>query len=401
MSERKASGRVALGVVFVTVLLDLIGFGIVLPLVPYYATDMGASPLMVGIVIASYSLMQLLFSPVWGSLSDHYGRRPLLILGLLGSAISYLVFGLATTVAILLVSRVLGGVMGATVPVAQAMIADSTAPERRARGMGMIGAAFGLGFVFGPAIGGGLSHWGYALPGYVAAGLTGANTVAAVFFLPESLPADERSREAGAREALVERFRAARRLLALPSLNRPIFVLFLMTWGFAGFMTTFPLYLQNQLGLSAKVAGGMFAYVGLISAAIQGRLIGPLVERHGEKGIAVAGGVLLAAGMLMIAAFPTLLPLFGALALIGVGWGCGVPSLQSLLSRRAPAREQGEVLGVNQSSSSTARVVGPIAAGWGFGALGPRLGFLAGGGLIAAAAAFAALLTEDLGARFG
>lgn len=394
-------GKIALGLVFMTVLLDLIGFGIVLPLLPYYASDMGASPLMVGVIMASYSLMQLLFSPVWGSLSDHYGRRPLLILGLFGSAVSYLVFGLATTVGVLLVSRVLGGVMGATVPVAQAIVADSTTPGRRARGMGMIGAAFGLGFVFGPAIGGGLSHWGYALPGFVAAGITGVNAVAALFLLPESLPPGERSREAGGWEALVERFRSARRLLARPALNRPIFVLFLMTWGFAGFMTTFPLFLQKELTLSAKVAGGMFAYVGLISAAFQGRLIGPLVERHGEKWMAAVGGGLLSAGMLIIGALPTLPPLFVALALIGIGWGCVVPSLQSLLSRRAPRREQGEVLGVNQSSSSTARVVGPIAAGWGFGALGPRLGFLAGGVLIAVAALFAALLDEDAEARFG
>ncbi|MGD8496088.1 MAG: MFS transporter, partial [Gemmatimonadales bacterium] len=231
MRDADAGGKVALGVVFITVLLDLIGFGIVLPLVPYYASDMGATPLMVGIVIASYSLMQLLFSPVWGSLSDFYGRRPLLILGLFGSAVSYLVFGLASTVAVLLVSRVLGGIMGATVPVAQAIVADSTTPERRARGMGMIGAAFGLGFVFGPAIGGGLSHWGYSLPGYVAAGITGLNAIAAIFLLPESLPAEERSREAGGWEALVSRFRSARRLLARSALNRPIFVLFLVTWG--------------------------------------------------------------------------------------------------------------------------------------------------------------------------
>ncbi|MDH3427956.1 MAG: MFS transporter, partial [Gemmatimonadota bacterium] len=168
--------------------LDLVGFGIVLPLLPFYATSMGATPFEVGLIMASYSLMQLVFSPMWGSLSDRYGRRPLLLLGLFGSAVSYVLFGLASTLGILLLSRVVGGAMGATVPVAQAIIADSTSPQRRARGMGLIGAAFGLGFIFGPAIGGALSRWGYSVPGFAAAAVTGLNAIVAVFLLPESLP---------------------------------------------------------------------------------------------------------------------------------------------------------------------------------------------------------------------
>ena len=391
----------ALGVVFTTVLLDLVGFGMVLPLIPFYATELGASPLVVGAIMASYSLMQLVFAPVWGTLSDRWGRRPLLILGLFGSSLSYLVFGLATTVGILLISRVLGGIMGATVPVAQAMIADATTPARRARGMGLIGAAFGLGFVFGPAIGGLLSRWGYPTAGFVAAGLTGANAVLALLLLPESLPVERRRQAAVNFAGLRERTMAARRLLARTELRQPILVLFLMTWGFAGFTTTFPLYLDDPLGLSADVAGGMFAYVGLIAAVLQGRLIGPLVERYGEKRVAVAGGGLLSAGMAAIAGFPSLPPLFVALALAGVGWGCVVPSLQSLISRRATAAEQGEVLGVNQSSASAARVIGPVAAGWGFGVLGPQLGFAAGAGLILLGVILASQLPDDRMRHFG
>ncbi len=401
-AEVRGSESIALGVVLVTVFLDLVGFGIILPLLPFYATSMGATPLDVGLIMASYSLMQLVFSPVWGSLSDRYGRRPLLILGLFGSAISYVVFGLASTLGVLLVSRLIAGIMGANVPVAQAIIADSTSPERRARGMGLLGAAFGLGFIFGPAIGGTLSHlWGYSAPGFAAAALTGINAVAAVFFLPETLPRDRRVRGSSGWSALTERLKASRRVARRPQLRHPIGILFLMTWGFAGFTVTFPLFLDKPLGLSAAYAGGLFAYVGLISAIIQGRMIGPLVERYGERRVAGAGGALLATGFAMLGAFPSLGAVFGALALVGLGWGCVIPSLQSIVSRRAPPGEQGEVLGVNQSAASAGRVIGPVAAGWGFGVLGPRFGFLAGALLVAAAVVLVWRMSDDRESYFG
>ncbi len=391
----------ALGVVLITVFLDLVGFGIILPLLPFYATSMGASPLEVGLIMASYSLMQLLFSPVWGSLSDRYGRRPLLILGLFGSAISYVVFGLASTLGVLLLSRVIAGMMGANVPVAQAIIADSTSPERRARGMGLIGAAFGLGFIFGPAIGGFLSRWGYGVPGFAAAAVTGLNAIVALFMLPESLPAHARRRGGKKWSALIDRIKASRRVARRAELRRPITVFLLMTWGFAGFTVTFPLFLDQPLGLSAAHAGLFFAYVGSISAVVQGRLIGPLVERNGERRVAAAGGILLAAGIGFIAAFPTERALFVALALVGLGWGCVIPSLHSIVSRRALPTEQGEVLGVNQSAGSIGRVLGPVAAGWGFGVLGPRLGFLAGALLVAFGALLVWILPDEKENYFG
>lgn len=380
--------RLALGIVFLTVFLDLVGFGIVLPLLPFYATELGATPLVVGLIIASYSGMQFLFSPVWGSLSDRHGRRPLLLIGLIGSSVSYVVFGLARSLAVLLLSRVIAGIMGANIPVAQAYIADSTSAERRARGMGLIGAAFGLGFIFGPAIGGGLSRWGYGVPGFVAAGVSFAGAVAAWFFLPESL-AEENRRPGtgfGFAEAVVGRVRAARRVLGRARLRVPIGAFFLGTMGFAGFTTTFPLFLESPLHLSAAHAGAMFALVGLISAAVQGGVIGPLVERCGERTIAIAGGLLLGTGVALMGILQTVNATIGMLLLVGGGWGLLAPSLQSLVSRRATTIEQGEVLGVNQSASAVSRVIGPVAAGWAFGSLGPLLGFVAGGVLIVASA---------------
>ncbi|MEE8573276.1 MAG: MFS transporter [Gemmatimonadota bacterium] len=397
MMARKA-GPMALGIIFFTVFLDLVGFGIVLPLLPFYATELGASPFEVGLIIASYSAMQFLFAPIWGALSDRYGRRSLLLIGLFGSAMSYVVFGLARSLEVLLFSRVIAGIMGATIPVAQAYIADSTTAERRARGMGLIGAAFGLGFIFGPAIGGGLSTWGYSLPGFAAAGLSLAAAVAAWVWLPESLSPENRVRDGfGVLSTVTGRTRAAVRVLRRKRLRDPITVFFLGTMGFAGFTTIFPLFLENPLGLTAVYAGGMFALVGMVSAGMQGALIGPMVERYGERAMAALGGLSLAAGVIFMGLVQTIVATMISLLFVGIGWGLMAPSLQSLVSRRALANEQGEVLGVNQSASALARVIGPVTAGWAYGALGPGMGFAAGGMLIAIAALWVRAMRDQPG----
>lgn len=394
MTKRAPDSRAVLGIIFLTVFLDLVGFGIVLPLLPFYATDLGATPLIVGLIISSYSAMQFLFSPVWGSLSDRHGRRPLLILGLFGSAVSYIVFGLAESIGVLLFSRVIAGIMGANIPVAQAYIADTTTVEQRARGMGLIGAAFGLGFIFGPAIGGFLSRWGYGVPGFVAAGLSFLAAGSAVFLLPESLPPAKRADTTGrgGLDAFAERFRAARNVLARGRVRDPIIAFFLGTMGFAGFTTTFPLFLDDPLGLSPMYAGGMFALVGTISAIAQGGAIGPLVERFGEKRVAAIGGLLLGVALAVMGWVRTTPATVAVLLPVGLGWGMLAPSIQSLISRRADARAQGEVLGVNQSASAVARMIGPVAAAAGYGMFGPGLGFLAGGLLVLAAAAWVWLM---------
>ncbi|MFQ5746823.1 MAG: MFS transporter [Gemmatimonadota bacterium] len=376
--------NVALGIVFLTVFLDLIGFGIVLPLLPFFATSLGASAFEIGLIIASYSAMQFVFSPIWGRLSDRHGRRPILLIGLVGSGVSYIVFALSRTIGVLLLSRVVAGIMGANIPVAQAFIADSTDNRNRARGMGLIGAAFGLGFIVGPALGGILSRWGYALPGLVAAGLSLSNAIAAFVYLPESYPPDRRRHVpsgAGTR-AIVERLAEVQEILGRVALREPIVAFFIATLGFAAFTATFPLFLDEPLGLSAVHAGAFFAVIGLIAAGVQGGLIGPVVERFGERRTAAAGGLLLGSGLFVLAVWNGLGATLALLLPIGGGWGLVAPSLQSLVSRRARPEEQGRVLGVNQSMSSAARVVGPIAGGWLFGAFGYRWQFLSAGALL-------------------
>ncbi len=389
------ASRVALGLVFLTVVIDLVGFGIVLPLLPFYATELGAGPAEVGLIIGSFSAMQFALAPVWGRLSDRIGRRPVLVVGLFGSGLSYVVFGLAETVGVLLLSRVIAGAMGANIPVAQAYIADTTTEDGRARGMGLVGAAFGLGFVAGPAIGGVLSHWGYGVPGFFAAGLSLVAACVAFFALPESLPPERRTRATGrgaaaALRALPGRVRELREAISRPDLRDPIGSFFVGTLGFAAFTTTFPLLLEGPLGMSSVDAGWYFAYLGLVSATVQGALIGPTVDRLGERRVALGGAAVMAAGLGAMGWAGGTLSLLVALGVVGVGFGYMTPSLQSLISRRAGEGAQGGVLGLNQSAGSLARVLGPVAGGWAFGALGARWEFLATAGVLAAAATWIA-----------
>ena len=387
--------RFALGLVFLTVVIDLVGFGIVLPLIPFYASELGAGPTAVGAIIASYSAMQFLLAPAWGRLSDRVGRRPVLLVGLAGSGASYVLFGLAETVAVLLLSRVVAGAMGANVAVAQAYVADTTSGGQRARGMGLIGAAFGLGFVAGPAMGGILSQWGYGVPGFAAAGLSLAAAAVAFFALPESLPEAARTAgvgdggdSAGVLSAVRLRVSRLAGSLAAPELRDPIGAAFVGTLAFAAFTTTFPLLLQGPMGMTSVHAGWFFAYVGLLTAAVQGGLLGPVVDRLGERRTALVGALVFAAGLGSLAWLDGTSGLLVALGGVGLGWGYVNPSLQSLISRRAGDDAQGGVLGVNQSAASLARVVGPPAGGWVFGALGFRVEFLATAAVAAAAAAW-------------
>jgi len=256
--------------IFLTVFIDLIGFGIVLPLLPSYAAAFRVSDTAIGFLVASFSLMQFLLAHWWGRLSDRIGRRPVLLVGLAGSAVSYLVFALAGSFWLLLVSRMVAGAMGATVNVAQAYLADVTAPERRASAMGLLGAAFGLGFVVGPALGGISSHWGDAGPGLIASGLTGINLLLAWRWLPESRPG-------GAPAAVAVPVHWSRFLAPFAAVG-------LSTIAFTVLYVVFPLQVERALGLDRHQSAYLFVLIGLVSAVVQGGLIGRLVARDGLAG---------------------------------------------------------------------------------------------------------------------
>ena len=356
--------RSPLIVIFTTVFIDLVGFGIVIPVLPFYAegTAFNATPRTVGLLFASYSIMQLIFSPVLGRLSDKYGRRPVLLISIIGTGIGFLILGLATTVLMLFVGRILDGITGGNISTAQAYIADITTKENRAKGMGLIGAAFGLGFIFGPAIGGILSQWGIHVPFFFAASLCFANALLLYFTLPETVTPDHPAKNmAGGRS-----WRNVFISLKDPRLAFVLIIYFLFVVAFSIMTTSFSLYTMFRFGYDAQHTGYLFAYVGLIAVIIQCGLIGRLVKRFGELPLVMFGAFCFAISLFAV---PFVGPAAGGLGALLIGGGVfsmgnslATPALTSLASKSVGPEQQGTVLGVTQSTASLARAVGPSLA---------------------------------------
>lgn len=352
-------------VIFITVFIDLVGFGIVIPVLPFYLESerFRATPVALGLLFASYSVMQLVFTPLLGRLSDKHGRRPILLLSIIGTGLGFLIMGAATTLTMLFVGRIIDGISGGNISTAQAYVADITTPENRAKGMGMFGAAFGLGFIFGPALGGLLTHWGMSAPFYFAAALAFSNATLLYFTLPETVTPDHPARAFASRGwANIRRHLAHRRLVLV------LFIYFLFVVSFSIMTTTFALYTKYRYGYDQKHNGYLFTYIGIISAAIQGIFIGRLVKRLGERTLVVAGALVLTASLIIL---PFIGPLDGGLvalllllAAFAAGNSFATPSLTSLASKSVGAGEQGGVMGVTQSAASLARVIGPLIGGF-------------------------------------
>jgi DHA1 family tetracycline resistance protein-like MFS transporter len=380
---------------FLIVFVDLVGFGLVIPLLPFYAVRFAASPQQVTLLVATYSLLQLVTAPFLGRLSDRVGRRPVLAFSMAASAVAYLWLGHAGALWMLFGARALAGACAGNVAAAQAYIADVTTAENRAKGMGLIGAAFGLGFIIGPALGGFLAGdnpatANLAVPAWVAAGLSLAALAGVLTVLPESLSVERRGL-ARPKSRLAAVFGALRR----PVLSRLILIFFLVILAFAGMESTFALWAMRQFSWGPEEVGYVFAYVGVLSAILQGGLIGRLTTRFGEERLLRLGLALIGGGLLVLA-FARGLPVLGvAVSALALGMGLVQPSLNSLISRRARAEEQGEVLGVAQSVGSLSRVLGPAAAGILFAEFGRASPFFWGTALVVVA------LTAALGLAAG
>ena len=375
-------------VVFLTVFIDLIGFGIVVPLIPIYSKHYGASGFVIGAIIASFSAMQFVFSPIWGRLSDRHGRRPILLISTAGAALSYVLFAVGSgfenhTAALwtLLVSRVFAGICGGNITVAQAYIADITPPENRSKRMGLIGMAFGLGFIFGPALSGiALHFFGATGPGWTAAALCAANFILAFCILAESLKPD--SSQAARRP----HFAQWGHTLAQPKIGLLILIFFLATFAFSCFESTLPLLVSDNFNLDiavdetkpAMTVISLFVFCGIIGAVIQGGAIGRLVKMFGEPKLISLSLFLTGISLILLpfikgdgqlkwlvvlhaTDWPWIKMLL-ALALLAIGSGLTRPPLFGLLSNLTPANEQGATIGVAQSAGSLARILGPLFA---------------------------------------
>ena len=380
----------ALGTVFLVVLVDLLGFGIVLPLLPYYAARFEATPLAVGLLYSIYSFAQLVFSPLWGGWSDKIGRRPIMLLSTAGSTGSYLLFAFSHSLPMLFVSRLFAGVMGGNISAAQAYIADVTEPSERAKGMGVLGAAFGIGFALGPAISGllllpkiheatvhllpsatasFLAENPYALPGFAASFLSFCSFLMVFFLLPESLRTGDPQDATRIKKVSVfsSLFWSSIFKKDSASLNRLYLCLLILMIGHSSLYSSFPLFCKKALLMDAHEVGMQFLWMGLVTVFVQGGAIRPLVKIFGEKKLLVVGNICVVAGLLLIptAQNPTGLAL--RLCLLAVGASLNGPTLNSLVSKEAPASQIGLAMGNSQAISALGRVIGPAWGGWLFG----------------------------------
>ena len=417
----------SLATVFLVVLIDLIGFGLVLPLLPFYAREFAATPVVIGLLYSIYSVAQLVFSPIWGSLSDRLGRRPIMLLSTGGAVIAYIIFGLAGSLAVLFLSRLVAGVMGGNIATAQAYIADVTTDADRAKGMGLIGAAFGIGFVLGPALASGLIHPGFqewvgamgltglaewmevrrfGLPGFFAAFLSLCSFLMVFFLLPETVSRvdaaggsqDVRDADDARNPKQTESVNAgtdkeqpgsphATEPASRPSVFMPAFwrnlsaqqkagggslmlllgALFLLSFGQASLYSAFPLFAESMLDMTPEQVGIQFFYIGLIAVIVQGGLIRPLSRWFPEANLFFIGNILMTLGLGAIALSQSVSMLTVFLGIMALGHSLNLPTINSLISKEAGSKSYGSMMGIAQGLSGLGRAIGPTWGGFLYG----------------------------------
>jgi DHA1 family tetracycline resistance protein-like MFS transporter len=400
--------------IFLVVFVDLLGFGLILPLLPFYAQEYGASETVVGLLVASYALAQFFGAPMLGRLSDRYGRRPILMISILGTAISFLLLGLAKPVGawfagsivaplsgqtveavtslcvlgVIFLSRFLGGLSGGNITVAQAYISDVTDAQNRARGLGLIGAAFGLGFIFGPAVGGILSRWGYAVPALAASALALVNLIIVFFTLPESLTQEARALLVRDSRPLIS-LSAMAAALGQPRVGPLMTIRLFYALAAALFQTMFSLWAIEKLGLDAQATSLLLVYVGVLAVIVQGGLIGRLTRRFSERRLIYAGSIILAVGLAAWAFTPSVPVL--VVVMIPLAFSSGVLNtvINSAITRSVLPQEIGGALGTAGALESFSRIVSPIAGGWMLGNMGPWAPGIAGAIIMTGVSVFA------------
>jgi len=360
-------GRMALGLIFLTVFIDLIGFGLIIPVLPTYALQLHADDTTAGLLIASYSLAQFLVMPFWGRLSDKVGRRPILLVSLFASFLGYLMWGFAGSLPLLFISRLIAGAGNANIAVAQAYVSDVTTEENRTKGMALIGIAFGLGFVLGPAIGGFCVKFGLSLNtiGFIAAGLSLIDLILTALILPE--PA-KRSQAGTERFGLGFGFYL--KSITDKKLRDSLAIFFLSTFAFANMEATIVFLTRDYFKFGPAENSYLFVYIGFLIVLVQGGLVRRMTKKNIEKRMVMAGTLLLAIGLLLTPAFHSVVGLCVAMAVLALGSGINTPANQSILSKLAPVSQVGGVMGVGQSLSTLGRILGPAIGGYTFQHMG-------------------------------
>lgn len=375
-----------LAALFLITFINLVGFGVVLPVFPFFGSMVQASPGETTLAMAAYSLGQFIGAPLWGKLSDKYGRRPILIASLVGAILSYLILAYSRDIVTLGASRLFGGLMAGNIAAAFAYVGDITSPEQRPKAMGMIGAAFGLGFIFGPAIGGLLAGnhpdlSDFATVGFASAGITAVAAVAAFFLLPESLTAERRAEAHTSRSDM-----KLGEVLSAKPVIWALMALTLLVIGSAAMMeTTLAFFAHDSFGWGPSDVGLSFGAVGLISALLQGGAAGPLARRFGSGPLAVAGVCFHAAGLGLLAIAGSSAAMIAGLAVMAIGLGLFNPAFQTLTSDQTNDGDRGLVMGLTQGASSLGRVIGPAVSGTIYTGIGHRAPFGIGAVIMVAA----------------
>ncbi|OQY68205.1 hypothetical protein B6D29_01090 [Microgenomates bacterium UTCPR1] len=364
--------------IFLIVFIDLLGFGIILPLLPYIAERYQATPLTIGILSAAYSLFQLISSPILGRLSDRFGRKKLLIISQIGSTLGYLLLGLAGSLPLLFLSRIIDGITGGNISIAQAYIADVTTKENRAQGMGLIGAAFGLGFIFGPAIGGALSKISYSAPAYFATAISLLTVVTTVFLLKETV--NEKKAITSKRTKIS--FSELKKILSTYPIGLLIFIFFFLNTAFSIMQGNFALWTQKTFNFDPGQNGWFFTYIGILAVTIQMQVLPRVVKKYHETKILTASLIFMFLGLILIPLSRHPDFLYVALFFLPLGNGLANPTVQAMASENVPKEEYGGTLGILQSAGSFGRILGPIIGGEIFQTFGKDQAFYFSGSII-------------------
>ncbi|MCB9110593.1 MAG: MFS transporter [Anaerolineales bacterium] len=350
--------------IFITVFVDMLGYGIMLPLLPFYVQAQAGGAAIAGALSSLYASAQLFAGPVLGALSDRFGRRPVLLICLFGTSIGYLTLGLANSLPLIFLAVFVDGLTGGNLTTAYAYIADVTGADNRARGMGLVGAAFGLGLMAGPALGGLLSHYGLSVPAFTASAIALSNVLFGYFVLPESLPPEKRIRKSAA-----EMFNWVRQFLGLfrqLNIRDLLLATFLLNLAFAGLQSNFPLYSNYRFQWNPQQNSYFYLYVGICAVFIQGFLFGKLQPYFGEKRLAIFGLVAMSIGLAGMASAREAWMLYPTVTLVALGTGTCIPSLTALTSFRVSESEQGRLMGGTQTLLSLTSIIGPAVAGISF-----------------------------------